>query len=165
MIDAQITGDVEIAARWNKLINEFPREAHDTMQAAMLFVHGEVPAYPAPLAPGVWASMTTPKQKAAFFAQMAEGGWHGRRVSAGIGGSITTDVRSIGSDVVGVIGSNKTYAPWVISSERTAAGIGPQAAFHLNRWWTLQAVVKKALPAVVQLVSKRLAAWMGASNG
>jgi len=57
--------------------------------------------------------------------------------------SITTDVKTMGGEMVGVIGTNMSYAPWVISSERVPNGDGPQAWMHKGRWYTLQAHLKK----------------------
>ena len=57
--------------------------------------------------------------------------------------SITTDVESMGSGFVGLIGTKMSYAPWVISSEEAANGDGPQAWMHVGRWYTLQGHLKK----------------------
>jgi hypothetical protein len=93
---------------------------------AVLYVHSTVPKYPA----------------------QPEGTRYRR--TGTLGREITTEVRSVGSDVVGVIGSPTVYAPWVISAEEIG-GIGPQAKVHQGRWWTLQGVVERAKEAVVKI--------------
>ncbi len=132
MISATMVGAHELAARWQHVMSQFPSEAQSVMNEAILYVHSTVPAYPAP-----------------------PSGSHYRRTGT-LGRSITTDVRPLGGDVVGVIGSNVIYAPYVIDANR-------QAHMHAGRWWTLQAVIKKALPQVMQSASRRLAQFF--TNG
>ncbi len=65
-----------------------------------------------------------------------------------LGGSITTEVRPLGGkSYVGVIGTNKVYAPFVISTE-AVGGRGPQAQYHKGVWYTLQEVVEKCRDAI-----------------
>ena len=66
-----------------------------------------------------------------------------------LGRTMYSDVREMGSSVVGLIGNNTTYAPWVISAERIGTR-GPQARWHY-RWYTLQQVVKDAKNGVIQI--------------
>ena len=73
-----------------------------------------------------------------------------------LGQSITTAVNTVGGRVVGTIGTNVDYAPWVISSEKTPDSGGPQAQYHKKRWWTLQGVVADAWPHVLDIYQKRL---------
>lgn len=54
-----------------------------------------------------------------------------------LGRSYYTEVRSVGKGYVGVLGNRAEHAPWVISSEMVG-GLGPQAAVHAGRWYTLQ---------------------------
>ncbi len=93
---------------------------------AVLYVHGTVPKYPPP-----------PE------------GTRYRRTGT-LGREITTEVESLGTSVVGIIGSPTVYAPWVISIEAVGS-IGPQAQVHRGRWWTLQGVVAKAKEAAVKI--------------
>ena len=103
-------------------------------EKAVKYVHGTVPEYPAP----------RPGQ---------------RYVRTGtLGRSITTEVKPLGSEIVGKIGTNTVYAPWVISEE-SAGGRGPQAWMHKDRWWTLQGVVRKARGAVVRIFQKEIRGW------
>jgi len=100
---------------------ELTNEMRKTQEKVNAYVFSQVPDYPA----------------------KRPGQTYVRRMSGGIGGSITTKVEGMGSDIVGKIGSSIEYAPWVISDE-AAGGAGPQAWMHKGRWWTLQGVVKKA---------------------
>ena len=102
---------------------ELTREIEKTTRKAVMYVHGKVPAYPAPPVGSTYKRTGT------------------------LGRSINTKVITMGSDVVGLIGSPTPYAPWVISDE-AAGGAGPQAKVHKGRWYTLQGVVKKAQDAV-----------------
>ena len=102
---------------------ELTREIEKTTRKAVMYVHGKVPAYPAPPVGSTYKRTGT------------------------LGREISTKVITMGSDVVGLIGSPTPYAPWVISDE-AAGGAGPQAKVHKGRWYTLQGVVKKAQDAV-----------------
>jgi hypothetical protein len=101
------------------------KEMEETTQKAVLYVHGQVPSYPPP------PSMST------------------YRRTGTLGRQITTEVRTAGSSVLGVIGSPTPYSPWVISSETVPSGEGPQAEVHKGRWWTLQKVVEDARETVI----------------
>ena len=98
-------------------------EMEKTTKQAVNYVHGKVPNYPA----------------------QRPGQAYGR--TGTLGREINTKVETMGSNVVGTIGSPTPYAPWVISDE-AAGGAGPQAWMHKGRWYTLQGVVKKAQGAV-----------------
>lgn len=101
-------------------------------EKAVLYVHGTVPPYP-PMRP-----MQTYKR------------------TETLGREIYTEVRPVsGSKVIGLIGSNTVYAPWVISSKAVGSR-GPQAWMHKDRWWTLQGVVKKAHKEAIQIYKNAL---------
>lgn len=102
---------------------ELTRELEKTTRKAVHYVHGKVPAYPAPPVGSTYSRTGT------------------------LGRGINTKVKTMGSNVIGTIGSPTPYAPWVISDE-AAGGAGPQAWMHEGRWWTLQGVVKKAQDAI-----------------
>jgi hypothetical protein len=102
-----------------------------TTDKAVKYVHSQVPPYPAP--------KPTYQQKGT------------------LGRSINADVREVGSEIQGFIGTPIKYAPWVISSEAVPeVGAGPQAWMHKGRWYTLQDVVKKSLAEVKRFYSKML---------
>ena len=103
---------------------ELTMELEKTTRKAVNYVHGKVPAYPSP-----------PPEST-----------YGR--SGELGREINTEVKSMGSNIVGLIGSPTPYAPWVIS-DKEVRGIGPQTRTHTaTGWYTLQAVVRKAQDAV-----------------
>lgn len=98
-----------------------------TTQKATLFVWGEIPPYP---------SVTSDYRR-----------------TGTLGRTMYSEVKELGSEVVGVIGNNTVYAPWVISSERIG-NRGPQAGFHSDKWYTLQGVIQKAKNGVIQIYEK-----------
>jgi hypothetical protein len=106
---------------------ELKRELRKTTEAANAYVLGQVPSYPSPPVGSTYRRTGT------------------------LGRSIGTEVRTIGSEIMGVIGSNVSYAPWVISDEVGTNQAGPQATVHKGRWYTLQDVVKKARDHVVSI--------------
>lgn len=123
----KILGLDKLTAKLKRLsAPELTREMESTTRKAVMYVHGKVPAYPpAPV-----------------------GSTYKRKGAAGLGGSINTKVKKMGSNVVGLIGSSMSYSPWVISEEEVN-GVGPQTFTHKKTgWYTLHAVVRKAQDAV-----------------
>lgn len=103
---------------------ELTRELEKTTKKAALYVHGQVPPYPAPPVGSTYKRTGT------------------------LGRRINTQVKTIGGEIVGVIGSPTVYSPWVISDEEID-GVGPQTFTHKKTgWYTLQGVVKKAQDAI-----------------
>lgn len=72
-----------------------------------------------------------------------------------LGRRIGTRVNVVGNEVVGAIGTNTVYAPWVISEEAVGER-GPQARVHRGRWWTLQGVVRENAEEVVRVTREWL---------
>lgn len=127
-----------------------------TMEEATHFVHSKVPPYP-PAKRGRQPFVSA-KQRRYVMAAISRGEITiPYRRTGLLGRSITTEVRSIGATVQGVIGTNTQYAPWVISDEETPNGLGPQSRYHADHWWTLQGVVGDSLPDVIRIFEKRLA--------
>lgn len=116
-------------------IGEIPAAMGDTMKEAVLFVHSQVPPYPA--APPASTYRRT--------------GTLGRTITTMQGTEPSAlsrvEVSAIGGNVVGIIGTRLNYAPFVISE-------GNQAKTHVGRWWTLQGVVKGAWSGVVDIFRK-----------
>lgn len=119
-------------------------------------VHENVPKYPDPIgAPYPFVSL---KQRIFVIASIREGSMqvpYRRRASGGIGGSITTEVEEIGADVIGSIGTNKEYAPWVISSE-PVGNIGGQSRYHQGVWYTLQDVMADSKKDIISIYKNEL---------
>lgn len=129
MMGGEIRGLAELQAKITRLARDFPGEILRGMNRAVLYVHGEIPPYPAP-----------------------PDGSDYRRTGT-LGRSITTEVRSVGNEVVGLIGTSVVYAPYVISDEPSADGRGPQAWMHAGRWWALQGVVREHIDGVITILS------------
>ena len=118
-----------------RMMREMPPAVQNATRESILYVHKSVPPYP-------------PKRPGQTYI---------RRMAAGLGGSITTEVRGLGIESIGIIGTKIEYAPWVISEEKLPDGRGPQAWMHVGRWWTLQGVVEKAQEKVTEIYEK----WVG----
>lgn len=100
-------------------------------EKAVLYAHGQVPEYPAP----------------------PDGSTYRR--TGTLGREIGTEVRGLGKEIVGVLGTTTVYAPWVISSE-AIGNRGPQAKVHKGRWYTLQGVVIKAKDGIVKIYERAI---------
>jgi hypothetical protein len=114
--------------------------AQPLMMKAVLYVQSQVPPYPAP----------PPDSR--------------YRRTGTLGRSITSktavEVKGIGNDVVGTLGTAVVYAPYVISSERIGSR-GPQTRVHkATGWYTLQAVVEKSATGVMRVFEQGIRALL-----
>jgi hypothetical protein len=125
-MNIQVKGLDELNRKLAALARDCKPQIEKATQNAVLYVHSTVPPYPAPPPNSTYRRTET------------------------LGRSITTEVKSLGSQIVGTIGTATVYAPWVIS-DRAIGDRGPQAWMHAGRWWTLQAVVRKARAEVVKI--------------
>ncbi len=117
---------------------------------ALDHVLGSVPGPPTPSR----APMTFVSQKQRRYVMMlvAEGKVPYKRTNK-LAGSITTEVKKVSEEsYLGMIGTNRVYAPWVISSRKIEDGRGPQAEYHKGVWYTLQDVVSKEFSKVVDII-------------
>ena len=101
-----------------------------------------IKTYPPPIAPGVWAANTTPRQRRAFFALL-----RARRVSGSRTGTLgrrwtsKIEEKAGGGSLVGEWGNVTRYGPYV-------QGQGTQARFHAGRWVTDEQVVTRNRQAI-----------------
>lgn len=127
----------DLIKKVDTLISTFDPAVTKLMDESMAYVWGKIPPYP----------------------EEPVGSQYRRRLSGGLGGSLSTEVKPLGSDIVGVLGSNIEYGPWVISTERFGDR-GPQAWMHQGRWWTLQDVVEKAMSKVIEIFQRGIQALL-----
>jgi hypothetical protein len=132
----KITGIEHLEARLKRMTAETRSELERATHQAVLYVHSQLPPYPAPPPNSTYRRTGT------------------------LGRTITTEVRSLGNDVVGAIGTNTVYAPWVIS-DKPVGSRGPQAWMHVGRWWTLQQVVRDAKDAIMDIYRDALRRIVG----
>lgn len=157
MSTVEIRGLQELDENFRRMADEVHDFLVRTTDKSVKYVHSQVPPYPSP-SRGPYPFVSV-KQYLFVIINIIKGTLqvpYRRTGSGGIGGSITTEVRELGTDVIGVIGTNKDYAPWVISSEVVPMGTGPQAAYHRGVWWTLQEEVNKSWDGVVRIFESAL---------
>jgi hypothetical protein len=130
MSKVEVIGMSKSVARLTKIADKLPPGLYKVTQRAVLYVHQNLPVQ-VPQPPG-----TAYRRTGSLFR------------------SITTEVESLGNEVIGSIGSNIEYAPWVISKNETPEGLGPQAEIHQGRWFTLQEEVAKRRKAIVGFYRK-----------
>lgn len=121
----EIRGLEELVKKLGGISEGLKREMEEGMDEAIKYVRQEVPGYP-PAIPNSRYVRT--------------------RV---LGNSLTTEVRSLGSEVVGVLGTETIYGPYVIGEER-------QARVHRGRWYTLQAVLRSAKDGIIRIFEERV---------
>lgn len=110
-------------------------------------VEGKFRVYPPPIAPGVWAANTSPKQKAAFFAKLKRGEGGGR--TGQYGGAWMTTVSRTATTVTAETKNPTNYAGWVGSEDR-------QARFHRGRWPTDVKILEAEAPRLLAGVQQRV---------
>lgn len=140
MIDVEVQGLNEFIAEMERMGRETGPALETAMELSMERLQELRPPYPA----------TRPGQR------------YERTLT--LGKSFATAVSSVGNDVVGAIGTNLVYAPWVVSTEavETPKGLaGPQAWMHEGRWWTLQKFVAENVSEVGKQFEKAIAKMIG----
>lgn len=123
----------EVTKKYNKILPGRMNSALvKGMKKAVSYVHSTVPGYP-------------PQPITSNYRRTGQ-----------LGRANTTKVETIASRVVGTIGNNTEYAPWVISSEKIGS-TGPQTNSHkAHGWYTLQEVVLKARDKVLSIIDEVL---------
>lgn len=108
------------------------------MKAAVLFVQGELPPYPAET-PNSDRTGTLGKVLTAFGSSSPVGENRGTPLS---------NVEEMNGRVVGVIGGRLNYLGWVVDEET-------QAAVHKGRWWVLQKVVRGLAGKIADVIAEK----------
>jgi len=108
---------------------------------AVLYVQGRVPPYPPPPPTSTYVQT----------------GQLGRSITSlqGEHPNALSRVGELGGDIVGIVGTNLEYAPYVIDKER-------QAYMHKGRWYTLQDVVTKASEGIRKVYEAMINRWLNA---
>ena len=129
----------DLIPRMQRYPDRLKSEMEKTTTAALAHTQGSVPQYPA----------------ARPSSSYVRTGTLGR--SIGLGGRADIyEVRAIGSGYEGKLGTNLSYAPYVISED--------QAAVHRGRWWTVATILEKAKPGIMRLyeaMAKRMVDFLG----
>lgn len=138
--------DLTDLTKWQADLERFPAQAQTAAEGAMevtlLFLHGKLPPYPPQPAPGQAAKHWTPKQRRFFFAALRKGQIKVPYKRTGeLGRRFTTAVTVEPGAVVGELGTNLSYAPWVVGPAHPGETIRGrqmyQARIHEGRWWQL----------------------------
>ncbi len=134
MIDIRVRAEA-LLAKLNRIGGGMRPTLGKAMEKGVLYVHSRVPKYPkATGAPGRDA-----QGRFTAAGSYRRTGTLGRTVTSmqGLAPEALSRVDNLGGQVVGIVGTALSYAPWVIDEER-------QAKQHRGRWWTLQRVVQDA---------------------
>lgn len=121
------------------------------MEQAVALVQREVARYPRPPKAGDFPGFKSSKQRRWFFWAMQNGKITvPYRRTGTLGKSWTTEVHSLASDLQGIVGNVRPYAPYVQDDER-------QAAIHKGRWGTVQDAVRRKANEVINLFKQEIA--------
>lgn len=142
----EIKGLEKVLAKFGKLEKLRPQLVKTTEKAAY-YVRGNW-KYPPKSEKHI--EFVSDKQRGWFFANLKEGKLQlPYRRTGTLGRTLHSEVREMGSNIVGLIGNNTVYAPWVISSEEVGSR-GPQARMHKD-FETLQDLVARCKNGVIQI--------------
>jgi len=147
----EIVGLPQLTARLGKIGEWVNRGIESTMQEAVKVVYDQLPPDPSP----------SGKSMLPFIKSALQFRWLMWAINSGaitvpyprtgeLRGSLRQEVRSIGGQWVGSIGSDSPKALYVIDERR-------QAAYHKGTWWTLQAEFRKVKNNVLGVFAKALA--------
>lgn len=75
------------------------------------------------------------------------------RRTGDLGRSIAGEVKLLGAEYVGTIGTKIEYAKWVIDEDN-------QAHMHKGIWWTLQGALKDMNSALVDFLTSRISNYL-----
>jgi hypothetical protein len=157
------------------VVRKYPRFAIETAAPAMeqttLYLLGRLPDYPQPpTARPDGVSFMSDKQRAWFFAAVKRGEVKGWRWTEGrpekfasartnnLGRKFTEKVTATDESVLGQLGTNVPYAPWVVGPAYPGEAINGktmyQARIHQDRWWQFYDVMDKNMEAAWQVFEK-----------
>ena len=132
-----IRGLEQLQGKFGALQSKFPKFMQDATKAAVLYVHSQIPAYPSPPAGSTYRRTGT----------------LGRSVTTLMGtnpDALSRIEGGLGGEVIGIVGTKLSYAPWVIDSERQTKG------HKATGWYTLQGVVGKLQKQIRDVYEKAL---------
>jgi len=114
------------------------------MQRSVNWIHDDVVKYPERPSAGSFAGFVSDKQRRWFFAALRRGDITVPYVRTGALGRRWTTKITMGPDaLVGTIGNDTEYAPFVQSKDQ-------QAQIHQGRWETIEQVLDDNKPAIEQ---------------
>ncbi len=131
----KVKGLRKLERKFKRFPDEIQKGLEDATRESVLHMHEKMPPYPSPI----------------------PGQTYIRKGSGGLGGTLTSfqgnnpdalsRVRTLGSAVVGFIGTKLEYARWVIDEAQ-------QAFMHKGRWWTLQGVFEGERQEIVRIYER-----------
>lgn len=138
--------------------------AHDAlrnpMEASLALVQNRIATYPTPPS-GQHVTFVSDRQRRGFFAKLRSGEITvPYRRTGTLGRRWTSKIDESGSSLVGVVGNNTEYAPWVQSVD-AIGNRGPQARIHQGRWETDAQVVAALRDRVAQIFERAIASLIG----
>jgi hypothetical protein len=126
------------------------RELRPAMEKTNKVIHADTQRYPPPShKPMRWKSR---KQRLFVIIGIREGRIevpYRRKHSGGLAGSWVDKVSVIGSTLTGTVGSNSSYAPFVV-------GPKSQAEYHQGNWWTTATLLKRRKSDIEDIFASRI---------
>lgn len=120
------------------------RILRNPMQESLYLLESIVKKYPPPIPEGLWAATTSARVKRAFFASLG----NRREGRTGtLGRRWLTDIDQTVNGLIGKIGNNTEYGPWVQSDQF-------QVAFHRGRWTTDAQALEANLENILRIFER-----------
>ena len=152
----EIRGLKQLQAKLKRMDDSLQDELKRTMIQATALVQRPAQQYPAPSRRKM--QFVSEKQRRYVMLLVRQGKVPYRRTGT-LGRTITSEVKSIGNDVVGTVGSSVPHAPWVIG-HKTVGSAGPQARYHKGTWKTLLAHLQAKRGEIRELFKAMLKRWL-----
>jgi len=139
-VNVVIRGLERVQGKFGNLQKKFPKMLEDATMNAVLYVHKNIPKYPAQPSGSSYRRTGT----------------LGRTITSlqGSGPEALSRVDNAFGQVRGIVGTKLSYAPFVIDKDRQSVG------HKRNGWWNLQDVVKGLRSGIKSTYAKALDAFL-----
>jgi hypothetical protein len=120
---------------------------------ALIYLWENLPIYPPKPAAGEASRYWTDRQRRWFFWALRNGrvdSPYRRKLSGGLRGSMSTEVRSAAGRVEGLVGPNVKYAPYVVGQDK-------QARIHQGRWWVFEDSIERNMDGAIRIIEAEVA--------
>jgi len=155
-IGIEIRGIKELRAKLKRMDTSLQADLVKAMTQATALVQREAARYPAPSRRPM--RFVSDKQRRYVMMLVSQGRVPYRRTGT-LGRTLTSQVKSIGNDIIGTVGTNIVYAPWVIGHE-SVGGRGPQARYHRGTWKTLKMHLDAKRGEIRELFKAMVRRWI-----
>lgn len=149
-IEVTLVGDDHLVIKLDKITAWAERDIRDTVAEACQYVVDHLPPDPAPSGRSMLPFIKSEKQLRWLMWAINSGAITVPYPRTGeTRNSFKQEVKSLGAEFIGTVGSSRTSAIWTLDEKR-------QAAYHKGTWWTLQAEFRKMKQGITKVFEAAL---------